>query len=189
MCHSCGRSGDLDLVVSTVIPYSKGGSTGSPSDYYVEILDAGGGMYNIGVPGLYRNDGNGALTLVPGSPNCGTGCAWGDIDADGDLDLVVVNGYGGKFDAPNMIYRNDGADIFTALTDSPFATSGASSLSVNFADYDGDGAPRLDDAFLRNLANPRPRRLELTVLCPRPVLCLRLVHQETLTSSSVILAQ
>ncbi len=58
---------------------------------------------------LFRNNGNGTFTRVTaGTVVTDTmnsrGCAWGDYDNDGDVDLLVVNH---SPDDTNIIYRND----------------------------------------------------------------------------------
>src|SRR5262245_39848028 len=62
------------------------------------------------------------------------GCAWGDYDNDGDLDLIVGRGYG---DA-SALYRNNGNGTFTrvsnAITEAVGDTDG-----VVWGDYDNDG--------------------------------------------------
>ena len=61
---------------------------------------------------LYRNMGNGRFQDVsagagPGiiTPNLGRGCAFGDLDNDGDIDIVVNN-----LDGPPSLLRNDGGN-------------------------------------------------------------------------------
>ena len=53
---------------------------------------------------------------------------WGDLDNDGDLDLVTVGDY-------SKIYRNDGAGVFT---DAGFETW-YNPINVDLGDYDNDG--------------------------------------------------
>jgi hypothetical protein len=59
---------------------------------------------------LYRNLGNGRFRDVSASagaairiPNLGRGCAFGDFDNDGDIDVVINN-----LDGPPTLLRNDG---------------------------------------------------------------------------------
>ncbi len=62
----------------------------------------------------------------------GMGIVTGDIDNDGDIDLVLLN-FG-----RNQLFRND-AGKFTEVLDSPIAQDTAWSLSGSFADLNNDG--------------------------------------------------
>ncbi|MBI3451126.1 MAG: CRTAC1 family protein [Acidobacteria bacterium] len=101
---------------------------------------------------LWRNDGTGHFTDVSllagvgygleGAPHAGMGTDFGDIDGDGDLDLIVTN-----LDFENnTLYRNEGGGIFS---DASFPSGiGAVSLSFvgfgsRFVDYDNDSLPDL----------------------------------------------
>ncbi len=87
---------------------------------------------------VYRNDGgtfnawSSLLAQFSGDPS---GLAWGDYDADGNLDLAIA-GYG-----ETRLYRNDGAGTLVD-TGAPLATSSVSWRPPAWGDYDNDG--RLD---------------------------------------------
>jgi hypothetical protein len=66
---------------------------------------------------LYRNTGNGRFVDVSASvgsaitsPNLGRGCAFGDLDNDGDIDIVINN-----LDGPPTVLRNDGGTRQNAI--------------------------------------------------------------------------
>ena len=89
--------------------------------------------------GVDRFDGNGT-------------CSWGDIDADGDLDLFLAGS--GTFMA---VYRNDGGK-FREITAEVGLGKVPSGYSLNVIDYDNDG--RLDLYISYNGWNgPMPNRL------------------------------
>ena len=82
----------------------------------------------------------------------GQGVAWGDFDGDGDLDLYqtymqVSEGT----PAPNRLYRNDGAGVFTEIGVETGTDDGGSGRSCSWADYDQDGD--LDLYLCNNGAN------------------------------------
>ncbi len=87
---------------------------------------------------LFRNNGGKSFsdeTRVTGTGDTGygMGCAAGDIDNDGDLDLYVSNF--GK----NTLYRNHGDGTFTDVTDAAGTGDSGWGGGCAFADYDGDG--------------------------------------------------
>lgn len=87
---------------------------------------------------LYRNNGDGTFTDVTekagvGDPGYGHGCAVGDYNNDGQLDLYVTN-YGA-----NRLYRNNSDGTFTEVAEHAGVTEPRWSTSCAFADYDRDG--------------------------------------------------
>jgi len=89
---------------------------------------------------LYQNNGNGTFTKVL-TGSIGTeggdsiGCAWGDFDNDGLLDLFVDNG-GRQTSLPSFLYHNNGNGDFTSITN---ATESKFSYNGVWGDYDNDG--------------------------------------------------
>jgi subtilisin-like proprotein convertase family protein len=97
----------------------------------------GNGAYNSGQPNLvYLNDSLGNFIM---SRNFGTGAdvttsvAVGDMDGDGDLDIVT-----GNSGQQSVVYLNDGAGNFTTAGHD-FGTSTDLTTSVSVGDIDGDG--------------------------------------------------
>ncbi len=81
-----------------------------------------------------------------GDDGYGMGCAVGDYDNDGDLDLYVTN-FG-----PNRLYRNNGDGTFTDVSAFAVPSEDRWSTSAAFLDYDRDGAL---DLYVANYVNFR----------------------------------
>lgn len=99
---------------------------------------------------LYRNNGNGTFAKVAELANSpsenvvvnNTGSAWGDIDNDGDLDLLVTSTVDLEDDEfyQNLLYINSGNGTFTKKTNELISAFNISfNLGAAFADYDNDG--------------------------------------------------
>jgi hypothetical protein len=63
------------------------------------------------------------------------GVAWGDLDNDGDPDLVVANAIG----QDQLLYRNDGPEGFDQIRENPAVESAGDTEGAFWADYDNDG--------------------------------------------------
>jgi PKD repeat protein len=112
---------------------------------------------------LFLNDGNGNfsnVTTARGFPNnFGTnlivGLVAGDVDGDGDFDLMMINGIARGI----TLARNNGSGFFT-LTNIPFAVALAPirpiasgfGQGMNLGDIDGDGDLDLICALVRDSA-------------------------------------
>jgi FG-GAP-like repeat/ASPIC and UnbV len=89
---------------------------------------------------LYRNLGNGTFAVVTNSPGAtdvgrGLGCAWGDYNNDGFVDLFVPC----EFDFRSFLYRNNGDGTFAKITQGAIVMNVAQSLAAVWGDYDNDG--------------------------------------------------
>ena len=87
---------------------------------------------------FYQNNGDGTFTDITqkaqvGDTGYGHGCAVGDYNNDGRLDLYVTN-YG-----TNRLYHNNGDGTFTDVAEAAGVTEPRWSTSCAFADYDHDG--------------------------------------------------
>lgn len=104
---------------------------------------------------LFHNNGNGTFSrvttgLVVTEPGAAVGCAWGDYDNDGWLDLFVACGGGQN----NRLYHNNRDGTFTRISAGEIVNDGGESQSCDWGDYDNDGwldlfvANRLGNNFL-----------------------------------------
>jgi hypothetical protein len=133
---------------------------------------------------LYRNNGNGTFSDVTrqagvGDTRWSTGCAFGDFDRDGNVDLYVANyvafdertiprrgadagckfmtvdvscGPKGLTGEPDVLYRNDGRGGFVDVTRAAGINDpGYYGFGVLFTDLDNDGWP---DIFVANDSTP-----------------------------------
>ncbi len=95
---------------------------------------------NSDAPGnvLYRNLGDGTFVDVTesagvGHTGYGMGCATGDFNNDGHVDIYITNA------GPNVLYRNNGDGTFDDVTAGAGVGDASFSASAAFVDYDHDG--------------------------------------------------
>lgn len=88
----------------------------------------------------FENQGDGSFEAVTGLSITNETLAsrsinWIDFDGDGDSDLFVAN----ENNANNSLFRNDGPDNFTQITNLPINQNGKNSAGSSWADVDNDG--------------------------------------------------
>lgn len=152
------NDGDLDALVTKVsLPdvvwlndgagnFSYRSTLGSGSSYGLDLgdVDGDGDLDAIIARGsdqpetVWVNDGTGLFKPHATTPGFGAGNSQdvelGDLDGDGDLDVVVANSDG----QAQTVWLNDGAGTFTAQPDVP-DFGGGYSASLALGDLDGDG--------------------------------------------------
>ncbi len=139
--HTDGRSGRKYFMetLGSGAAFFDYDADGDPDLYFVNGAPLPGYVADdIPTNCLYRNNGDGTFTDVTeesgvGDTGYGHGCAVGDYNNDGQLDLYVTN-YG-----TNRLYRNNGDGTFTDVAEIAGVTEPRWSSSCAFADYDRDG--------------------------------------------------
>ena len=88
---------------------------------------------------LFVNDGNNNFTEMADQYGIAIGwqtwtSSFGDIDNDGDLDLLLTN-----HDYDNQVFENDGTGHFTELTNTGIGNFNITPIESVFEDFDNDG--------------------------------------------------
>ncbi len=100
---------------------------------------------------FYTNNSSGTFTRISGVVTTSGGycetASWGDYDNDGLVDLFVTNSAGAN---KNLLFHNDGSNVFTKITTGLIVNDINDSRSVNWTDIDNDGDL---DIFVTNESN------------------------------------
>lgn len=106
-----------------------------PEPIFIDVTESAGITF-------LHTDGRSGVRLF--NEFLGSGGGFFDYDGDGDLDLYLVNGAiqtGDEQDQTphNVLYRNDGDNTFTDVTDESGVGSAGYGVGAAVADYDNDG--------------------------------------------------
>jgi hypothetical protein len=106
--------------------------------YFVDYGESAAATSEAGRDRLFRQKEDGTFEDVTsaaglGDAGRGMGCAVGDVDNDGDLDLFVTNW------GPDSFWVNDGDGTFTDATRASNLGDDGFGTSATFLDYDRDG--------------------------------------------------
>jgi VCBS repeat protein/ASPIC/UnbV protein len=141
------RNGVFRRVLTNAVAtdlWPQGALTGAWGDYdndgFQDLFITGNGATNR----LYHNNGDGTFTNITAGPmlpapvgGFSFGCAWGDFDNDGHLDLFVSNA-----DGKNGLFHNNGDGTFTQVLDGDLVNDGRPGVTCrgcSWVDYDNDG--------------------------------------------------
>lgn len=120
-------------------------------DVDIFVTSYGTALTNVGQVGrnrLYRNEGGSFVDVADAmgvrftgtAISSGDGAAWGDIDLDGDLDLVVAAWVAAA--EGNRLFRNDGT-AYTDLTGVEIEFGERHGFQPTIVDITGDGFPEI----------------------------------------------
>lgn len=132
--------GNLSEITGTPFVNAFGGTVGFAdvdNDNDQDVLITGSSQGGPSIANLYVNDGSGNYSLSSGpfEPSSGGDFDFGDIDNDGDKDLIMT-GYDASGNAFTKLYRNNGSGAFTVIGGTIFEDQKGG--SVEFADIDND---------------------------------------------------
>ena len=121
----------------TEVSYSSAAWGDYDNDGDLDILITGFSESSLVSSEVYRNDGDGVFTDVEaGLTGAYLGsAAWGDVDNDGDVDILLTGCTTGCAERVTKVYRNDGG----TFADAGASLVGVSDSSVGLGDYDSDG--------------------------------------------------
>lgn len=119
------------------------------------ITNSGGDKHNF----LYRNNGDGTFKRITDhilveNTKLSRAAIWGDLDADGKLDLLVCN----EENTTNDVFLGSGDGLFERLQQDSLVLSATGSMTASLGDIDNDGD---FDVFIGNSGYFSPQKNQL----------------------------
>jgi hypothetical protein len=120
---------------------------------------------------LLINNGSGYFSdesalRLPMIEDISTDAAFGDVDNDNDLDIVIANDYTQGQGYSNRLYINDGNGFFADETDTRYPAGGDNAFDILFGDVDRDGDLDIIVANLGEYPDGEQNRLLINISTP-----------------------
>jgi hypothetical protein len=165
MYFNDGKGGFVKNISGSVVVLSRssmGSSWGDiDNDGDFDLFVTNAGFFAEQSNYLFLNDGKGKMERVSLGPivtsgGCSFGSSFGDYDNDGDLDLIVTNGFC-KTKLKDWLYENQGDGTFIQRNDLLPGLGEVCSYGAAWGDLNNDGFLELVIAHCKNDANsPEP---------------------------------
>lgn len=148
-------------IVQSMLPSMSASWADIDNDGDFDLFIANAGYYQEKNNQLFRNNADGTFTEITvgdaiGDGGCSYGSSFADADNDGDLDLLVANGFCNSH-LEDRLYENDGNGVFTYVPDALPDMSARCSFGAAFGDVNNDGFMDLAIANCKNTSStPQP---------------------------------